>query len=225
MLDMLMAAPQSTTAVQPRVTADARTGPSRRRDERPTVSPIAFDTLDDRALAEQFSAGDERALREAYARWSPLVFRLALRSLGDRTDAEDVTQQVYLAAWRGRGTFDVSRSTLSAWIVGITKHRIADAHEARARSRRLEESLVAEASVAVAAADDDFAERAMVAEELGRLEPVPRRVMQLAFYDQLSHSQIAEAMGLPIGTVKSHVRRSLSRLRSRWEVEDGPRRA
>ncbi|WP_400993505.1 RNA polymerase sigma factor [Agromyces sp. GXQ0307] len=189
------------------------------------MSPIAFDTLDDRALAEEFSAGDERALREAYARWSPLVFRLAYRSLGDRTDAEDVTQQVYLAAWRGRSTFDATRSTLSAWIVGITKHRIADAHEARSRSRRLQESLVAEASVASTAVDDDLAERAMVAEELGRLEPVPRRVMQLAFYDQLSHSQIAEALDLPIGTVKSHVRRSLSRLRSRWEVEDGPHRA
>jgi RNA polymerase sigma-70 factor (ECF subfamily) len=153
------------------------------------------------------------------------VFRLALRSLGDRTDAEDVTQQVYLAAWRGRGTFDASRSTLSAWIVGITKHRIADAHEARSRTRRLEESLVAEASVAPTQTDDDLAERVMVAEELGRLEPVPRRVMQLAFYDQLSHSQIAETLDLPIGTVKSHVRRSLTRLRSRWEVEDGSHRA
>ncbi|WP_353816628.1 RNA polymerase sigma factor [Agromyces sp. SYSU T00266] len=220
-----MPTPQSTIAAPPLVMVDVRSRQSRRRDDRRTVSPIAFDTLDDRALAEQFSAGDERALREAYARWSPLVFRLALRSLGDRTDAEDVTQQVYLAAWRGRGTFDVSRSNLSAWIVGITKHRIADAHEARARARRLEESLVAEASVAATAVEDDFAERAMVAEELDRLEPVPRRVMQLAFYDQLSHSQIAEAMDLPIGTVKSHVRRSLNRLRSRWEVGDGPHRA
>ncbi|WP_242492430.1 RNA polymerase sigma factor [Agromyces binzhouensis] len=222
---MLMATPQSTIAAPPLVMIDVRSRQSPRRDERRTVSPIAFDTLDDRALAEQFSAGDERALREAYTRWSPLVFRLALRSLGDRTDAEDVTQQVYLAAWRGRATFDISRSTLSAWIVGITKHRIADAHEARSRARRLEETLVAEASVAATEVDDDFAERAMVAEELDRLEPVPRRVMRLAFYDQLSHSQIAEALDLPIGTVKSHVRRSLTRLRSRWEVEDGPRRA
>ncbi|MFB9957310.1 RNA polymerase sigma factor [Agromyces bracchium] len=221
-----MPTPQSTIAAPPLVMIDVRSRSGRRRGERRTVSPIAFDTLDDRALAEQFSAGDERALREAYARWSPLVFRLALRSLGDRTDAEDVTQQVYLAAWRGRATFDASRSTLSAWIVGITKHRIADAHEARSRARRLEESLVAEASVAATTgADDDFAERAMVAEELDRLEPVPRRVMRLAFYDQLSHSQIAEATGLPIGTVKSHVRRSLQRLRSRWEVDDGPHRA
>ncbi|MGR2753777.1 RNA polymerase sigma factor [Agromyces arachidis] len=189
------------------------------------MSATAFETLDDRTLATEFAAGEERALREAYARWSPLVFRLALRSLGDRTDAEDVTQQVYISAWRGRHTFDPARSSLSAWLVGITKHRIADAHEARARARRLEDTLVAEASTAPDAVEDDLAERVMVAEELERLEPVPRRVMQLAFYDELSHSQIADTLGMPIGTVKSHVRRSLARLRTRWEVDDGPHRA
>jgi RNA polymerase sigma factor (sigma-70 family) len=224
-MDMLMSTPHATLAAPPRAVAGSRLLPIRRRGERRTVSATAFDTLDDRTLATEFAAGDERALREAYARWSPLVFRLALRSLGDRTDAEDVTQQVYISAWRGRHTFDAARSTLSAWIVGIAKHRIADAHEARARTRRLEDTLVAEAATSPESVDDDFAERVMVADELQRLEPVPRRVMQLAFYDELSHSQIAETLGLPIGTVKSHVRRSLTRLRARWEVDDGPHRA
>ena len=195
-----------------------------RRGERQLGDAVAPGSVDDQALAAAFAAGDEWALREAYARWSPLVFRLALRSLGDRTDAEDVTQQVFISAWRTRSGFDDSRSALSAWIVGITRHRIADAHEARSRTRRLEEALVAEASARPAAVDD-VADRVMVAEELDRLEPVPRRVMQLAFYDQLSHSQIAETLGLPVGTVKSHVRRSLSRLRTRWEVDDEPHRA
>lgn len=222
---MLMQTPQATLAAPPRLVTAARLLPNRRRGERRNVSATAFDTLDDRTLATEFASGEERALREAYARWSPLVFRLALRSLGDRTDAEDVTQQVYISAWRGRHTFDATRSSLSAWIVGIAKHRIADAHEARSRARRLEDSLVAEAATAPESVDDDLAERVMVAEELERLEPVPRRVMQLAFYDELSHSQIAETLGLPIGTVKSHVRRSLARLRTRWEVDDGPHRA
>lgn len=223
---MLMPVPQATVAAPPAPGprgAGLLDGP--RRSERRAVTTISFADLDDEALAEAFASGDERALREAYARWSPLVFRLALRSLGDRSDAEDVTQQVYISAWRGRHTYDRARSTLSAWLVGITKHRIADAHEARSRARRLEETLVSEAAVAPAVAGEDLAERAMVAEELQRLEPVPRRVMQLAFYDQLSHSQIAEVLGLPVGTVKSHVRRSLTRLRTRWEVDDGPHRA
>ena len=84
---------------------------------------------------------------------------------------------------------------------------------------------MAEASARPTAVSDDVAERVMVAEELDRLEPVPRRVMQLAFYEQLSHSQIADTLGLPVGTVKSHVRRSLMRLRTRWEVDDEPHRA
>jgi len=188
-----------------------------------SMSP-APDRMDDPALASAFAAGEESALREAYARWSSLVFRLALRSLGDRSDAEDVTQQVYISAWRTRASYDPTRSSLSAWIVGITRHRIADAHEARSRSRAIEEAAVAAAAVSPAVEDDDLAERVMVAEGLAALEPVPRRVMHLAFYEQLSQAQIAETLDLPLGTVKSHVRRSLSRLRTRWEVGDEPHR-
>ncbi|GAA1846017.1 RNA polymerase sigma factor [Agromyces salentinus] len=180
--------------------------------------------LGEDALARAFLEGDEFALREAYARWGALVFRLALRSLGDRADAEDVTQQVFLAAWRSRGNYLPGKTALGAWIVGITRHRIADAHEARARHRRLEDELVSEASVAPPEQPDDLAERAMIVEELDRLEPTARHVMRLAFYEQLTHSEIAETLDLPIGTVKSHIRRSLIRMRTRWEVDDGAHR-
>ena len=179
----------------------------------------------DDLLVAGFRAGDDAALRDAYARWGPLVFRLALRSLGDRSDAEDVTQQVFLSAWRGRAGFDPARSALGAWIVGITRHRIADSHEARSRRQRLGDTLAAEAVTSPPVQDDDLAERAMVAEELERLEPVPQRVMRLAFFDQLSHTEIAETLDLPVGTVKSHIRRSLMRMRTRWEVDDGAHRA
>lgn len=198
--------------------------PSPRGGERQLSIAPPWSALDDETLARHFARGEELALREAYARWSRLVFRLALRSLGDRADAEDVTQQVYISAWRGRGGFDPTRASLSAWIVGITRHRIADAHEARARSRRLEDALVSEASALPEAGGDELADRVMVAEALETLEPVPRRVMQLAFYEQQTHSQIAETLGLPLGTVKSHIRRSLNRLRTRWEVDDEPYR-
>lgn len=179
----------------------------------------------DDLLVAGFRAGDDAALRDAYARWGPLVFRLALRSLGDRSDAEDVTQQVFLSAWRGRTGFDPARSALGAWIVGITRHRIADAHEARSKQARLGDTLTAEAIASPPVQHDDLAERAMVAEELERLEPVPQRVMRLAFFDQLSHTEIAETLDLPVGTVKSHIRRSLMRMRTRWEVDDGAHRA
>jgi len=170
-------------------------------------------------LAEAFGAGDERALAEVYARWGSLVYTLAVRSLGDSGDAEDVTQKVFVAAWRGRSSYDPARAKLPGWLVGIARHCIADAHEARARQRRSEEAY-AEQRV-VPAGDDvvDATERMMIADELKHLEPVPRRVMQLTFYDDLTHAQIADTLGLPLGTVKSHIRRSLVRLRSRLEVD------
>lgn len=186
------------------------------------------DEAREQVVARDFRAGDEAALAEAYTRWSPLVHTLALRSLGDAHEAEDVTQKVFVAAWRSRELYDPARSRLGAWLVGITRHRIADAHEARSRRRRTEEAYAAEASASPRPGGSDvadIADRVMMADELQRLEPVPRRVMKLAFYDDLTHAQIADILGLPLGTVKSHIRRSLVRLRIRLEVNDDAHRS
>ncbi|MWV49496.1 sigma-70 family RNA polymerase sigma factor [Rathayibacter sp. VKM Ac-2803] len=169
-------------------------------------------------LGLRFVAGEEPALSEAYSRWSPLVFTLALRSLGDRGEAEDVVQRVFVSAWTGRGNFDPGRAALGAWLVGIARNRIADAHESRSRQRRLTQALVAVAPRDEGESPVDLEAKVLVADELARLDPVPRRVMSLAFYDDLTHTEIAERTGLPLGTVKSHIRRSLDRLRSRLEV-------
>ena len=182
----------------------------------------ALDEAGDARLVQAFQAGDERALAEAYARWSALVYTLAFRSLGDRGEAEDVSQKVFLAAWRGRDGFQPEKARLPAWIVGITRHAIADAHEARSRRVRLEDA----ASVDIPLVQEDAAEhvvdRVLIGEELALLEPVPQQVMRLAFYDDLTHVQIADSLGLPFGTVKSHIRRSLGRLRTRLEVTHDP---
>lgn len=179
-------------------------------------------TSDDDALSAAFVTGEETALAEAYARWSSLVHTLALRSLGDPRDAEDVTQRVFVSAWQSRARYDPARARLGAWLVGITRHCIADALEARSRSRRAEEAHAAERPRREAEPDGtvDLAERLMVSHELDRLEPVPRQVMRLAFYGDRTHAEIADDLGLPLGTVKSHIRRSLVRLRIRLEVND-----
>ncbi|MDJ0338120.1 sigma-70 family RNA polymerase sigma factor [Cryobacterium sp. PH31-O1] len=177
-------------------------------------------TDDDAALARAFQDGDERAMAAAYTRWSPLIFTIAVRSLANTADAEDVTQKVFIAAWRGRAGFDPTRSRLPAWLIGITRHLVADTHEARSRQRRLEESL---ASIIPPQHSDDSASvvnRVLVGDEIDQLEPVPRQVMRLAFFDDLTQVQIADCLGLPLGTVKSHMRRSLRRLRTRLEVSD-----
>jgi len=173
-------------------------------------------------LARRFVRGDERALADVYGRWSSLVYSLALRSLGDVHDAEDATQRVFVKAWRSRERYDPDRASLSAWLVGITRNVIADAHESRTRERSITEQLTAITATGEAPAPDvELADRLVVADEMARLEPVPRKVVELAFFDDLTHTQIADRLGLPIGTVKSHIRRSLARLRDRMEVSHG----
>ena len=179
---------------------------------------------DDDRIARDFVAGADRALEAAYARWSPLVYTLAVRSLGDVPDAEDVTQKTFVAAWIGRAGFDPERARLSAWLVGIAKNKIADTHEARARVRRLHEQLASVASPdELVAPPIDLGDQLLVADAIAQLEPDAQRVMRLAFYDDLTHAEIAARLDLPLGTVKSHIRRSLTRLRTRLEVIREPR--
>ncbi|WP_460719328.1 RNA polymerase sigma factor [Microbacterium aureliae] len=173
---------------------------------------------DEAEIAERFRAGDERALAAVYRRWSPLVFTLALRSLGDRGDAEDVTQKVFVSAWTSRTSYDPAKAKLSTWLVAITRRRIADTHEARAKVKALQEELQRTAGDELVHSDIDLADRLLMADEVERLEPDARNVVRLAFYDDLTHQQISDRLGMPLGTVKSHIRRSLSRLRSRLEV-------
>lgn len=167
-----------------------------------------------------FIAGDERALEQIYRRWSPVIYTFALRSLGDRGDAEDVTQKTFVSAWSSRASFDPARARLSTWLVAIAKRRIADAHEARARARVLQDQLqrVTRPDDLIAAPPDDLGETILVAQEIERLEPEAQRVMRLAFFDDLTHQEISRRLDMPLGTVKSHIRRSLARMRTRLEV-------
>lgn len=166
-----------------------------------------------------FVAGDEAALAEIYRRWSPVVFTLALRSLGDRSDAEDVTQRTFVSAWTSRASYDPKKAKLSTWMVAIARRRIADMHESRAKIRAIQAQMER-----VTNPDDlvheppDLSETLLLANELQQLEPDAQAVMRLAFYDDLSHDEISRRLGMPLGTVKSHIRRSLTRMRNRLEV-------
>lgn len=178
-----------------------------------------LDDAEAAALDMAFHAGDESALVAAYRNWGSLVYTLALRSLGHVQDAEDVTQKVFIAAWRGRGTFEPNRANLPAWLVGITRRQIADAHAGRARVAAL--PMPSEWGEEQVAPVVDLGDRLLIADELARLSPQAQRVVRLAFYDDLTHQQIGERLGMPLGTVKSLIRRSLERMRQRLEVHDG----
>lgn len=175
-------------------------------------------TIDDDAqLAARFAAGDADALKTMYERWSRLVFTLAARSLGDLAEAEDVTQRTFVSAWTSRERFNAANGSLGGWLVSIARRRIADAHEARSRSARLEEAMRAVAEEPVTE-PLDVAESLVIADEIDKLEPDAQAVVRLAFYEDLTHAQIADRLAMPLGTVKSHIRRSLTRLRTRLEA-------
>jgi len=202
------------------------TAPARGRALNADDAALEDTELDVLHLGRRFAGGEEAALGEAYDRWSALVHTLALRSLGSRPDAEDVTQQVFVSAWRGRHRYDPDRARLPAWLVGITRHAIADAHEARSRARRSEEAVTRQVAANPPDRPEDrpiaerVADRIVIEDELLRITDPARTILRLAFYEELSHTQIAHRLDLPLGTVKSHIRRSLTRLRDRLEVDD-----
>ena len=176
-----------------------------------TVSP---DETDD--MVTGFLAGEESALEKVYHKYSALIFTVALRSLGDMSEAEDVTQKVFVAAWTGRKNFRPERASLPAWLLGITRNKVVDAHQARGKQRRIATELALNTSPPPEPVD--VAARLIIAEEIARLDDVPQRVLRMAFFEDLTHAQIAERMQLPPGTVKSHIRRSLIKLKRRLEV-------
>jgi RNA polymerase sigma-70 factor (ECF subfamily) len=177
----------------------------------------------DDGFVELFRAGDERALRLAYERFGPAVHHLAVRGLGSVTDAEDVTQAVFVAAWLGREGYDPGRGSMLGWLLGIARRKVVDQIRASARDGRIAEEIRRLAGPARDGAGeappDRIVDRLVLADEMARLPGEQRRVLELAYYDDLTHPQIAALTGLPLGTVKSHLRRGMARLRRRWEVD------
>jgi RNA polymerase sigma factor (sigma-70 family) len=195
-----------------------------------TMGGTERDEARDRAdaeLAERFRAGDEQALRELYERWAGTVHRMGLRCLPNAADAEDLTQQVFVAAWRSRHSYDPERGRLVTWLLAIARAQVADGLRALHKERKVAAATRAAPLVAAPPVGEDpdrVADQVVVAEELERLPAEQQRVLRMAFYDDLTHVQIAEATGLPLGTVKSQLRRGLQRLKTRWEVDGAPGR-
>jgi len=177
----------------------------------PVVAPID--------LLPSIAAGDENAVRACVARYGSLVWSLARRWCVDVTDAEDAVQEVFIDIWRTAARFDASRATEAGWIAMLTRRRLID------RGRRRQHAPVFEVlsddiDVEDSGNEDpdgalDRATRANRALEVVRaLPPTQRRLLELSLVDGKTHDEIARETSLPLGTVKSHIRRGLLRARA-----------
>jgi RNA polymerase sigma factor (sigma-70 family) len=203
--------------------ADRRTASPRSRFEGRVGRVTAGAELPDGQLPDpgiDFAAalahGDgETGFEEVYRRWSPMVHSVARRSLGSAEEADDLTQRVFISAWQSRSSYDPAAGSLPGWLLTITRRRIADRWAERSRDRSHPTDDLPQQGIPGL---EGIIDEVVIAEELTRLGEPPGTIVRLAIFDQLTHREIAERLDLPLGTVKSHIRRSLDRLRTRWEV-------
>ena len=180
--------------------------------------PVEWRNATDADLAAGFADGDDACLEESFQRWGSLIYTIAYRALDSSSEAEDITQQVFVGAWQARANYRESKGSLPGWLVGIAGHRIADRQRARGRDLRLVRAVTSDANVQVKQEPlATLIDRLVLADEIQRL-PDPRGViLRMAFWEGQSYSQIAAQLELPLGTVKSHSRRGLRQLRARLE--------
>jgi len=165
----------------------------------------------DSTLVSAIRSGDQGAMASLYDRYSSIVYSVALRVLGDTGAAEDVLQDVFMQLWRNPGLFDSSRGSLGAWLAVISRNRAIDS----LRKRRPETD-IADVIVSV---QPDLAgaewSRALdkIRGVLSSMPPPQRSALEMAYFEGLSHTEIAERTGEPLGTVKTRIRSGLLALR------------
>jgi len=171
------------------------------------------------ALLERVAQGDRDSVMALYDRFSGTILAVALRVTGNRAEAEDIVQEVFARVWREATSFDRARGSAAAWIVTLTRNRAIDVVRSRSRRARheddqtAEEPVVTEATATPEAQVVDAQRAEAVRLALDALRPEQRQVIELAYFGGLSHSEIAERLQQPLGTVKTRIAQSVKRLR------------
>jgi RNA polymerase sigma-70 factor, ECF subfamily len=166
----------------------------------------------DISLISGIRSGDEGAMAALYDRYSGIVYSVALRVLGDTSAAEDILQEVFIQLWRQPATFDSSRGNLGAWLAVIARNRAIDSVRKRRSETDIEDVVVAiEPDLAADAERARAMER--VRRALGSMPPAQRRALEMAYFEGLTHTEIASNTGEPLGTVKTRIRAGLLALR------------
>jgi RNA polymerase sigma-70 factor, ECF subfamily len=177
----------------------------------------------DTELIARAAGGDERAMAELYDRYGQVLYAVAYRIVGQRADAEEVVLDTFAQAWRDAARFEAARGSVAGWLTTIARSRALDLVRARSRRERITATAAAErpdSSPAMGGwrADPssgvDHAERRkQVQLALESLSPPQRRAIELAFFEGLSQSEIAERLQEPLGTIKTRVRLGMQKLR------------
>jgi RNA polymerase sigma-70 factor (ECF subfamily) len=189
----------------------------------------------DPALLARVVKGDQQAFGQLYDASSTLLYSLAMRILGNREDASELLQEVYLEVWRKVARYDAGRSTPIAWLITLTRSRAIDRLRARG-ARAMPHADPAPGTPAAgqtgerpAAAFDappDHELRQLVVSALAGLPHAQHQAIELAYYDGLSHAEIAVRFNQPQGTVKTRIKLGMSKLRESlrqyWEHRDRP---
>jgi RNA polymerase sigma-70 factor, ECF subfamily len=180
------------------------------------------DNPEDSALMLRIAESESEALRALYRRYGALVYGIALRITGDDAVSEEVTQDVFVRVWRGAASYRAEKGALPTWLGRIARNRAVDAlrtMQARGGPAREEWSIDGEAEDPRSLGPEEELSRSLRAGELrsalAELPETQRQALSLAFFRGMSHSEIAAALSLPLGTVKSRIRDAMRLLREK----------
>ena len=172
----------------------------------------APDYQNDAALIARIRAGDQSAMADMYDRYSGIVYGVALRVLANATAAEDVVQEVFLQLWRNPQAFDADRGRLAPWLAVIARNRAIDHLRKRPQEDDIDE-LPISSGVDL---EGDAAQRLAVEKIRGVLTQLPRdqrKALEMAYFEGMTHTEIASKTGEPLGTIKTRIRTGLLALR------------
>jgi len=181
------------------------------RDTR-IVNDPPLSTQDDAALLALVQRGDEYAMASLFDRYSKVVYSVALRVLRDPAAAEDVLQEIFMQIWRNPGGFVATRGSLGGWLAVVSRNRSIDALR-RKRPMEPVDDMALPSNYNLA---DEAERNSMIEKARGVIHLLPveqRKTLEMAFFDGLTHSEIAEMTGDPLGTVKTRIRSALTTLR------------
>lgn len=184
--------------------------------------------LADEDLVARVVAGDERAFGVLYDRHAQVTYSLALRLLGDRSAAEDLVQETFLAAWRSATLYSVAKGSVRTWLLAMVHHRGVDRLRSLAASNRRADAMRTEAIVGADKSDltSDAAlgsvQSEAVRQALATLPIEQGQVVRLAYFGGFTHHEISDMLALPLGTVKGRMRLGMERLRRVMDGEGAP---